>query len=103
MSPDYCDLNYPNELYMMYHGYELWQCTDTSFDPSKGIVHQPIYYEVTHPDTSWSYDVELVKDWIDANLPTINGTDGEAGINPFVILAGIMLVVWILFGVFYYD
>jgi len=67
--PDFCDLAFPNSLFEEYKGYEIWTCTDTSFDPIEGVVHKPIYYEKNQPSKSWAWTPEGVKTWIDSQEP----------------------------------
>lgn len=68
-APDFCDLKFPNSLYETYKGYEIWTCTDTSFDPKQGLVHKAIYYEKSQPNKSWAWTPEGVRAWIDAQAP----------------------------------
>jgi len=87
----YCDLQQPNGLYENYTAswgqiYEIWLCYNAG--PFGRL--DPVYYEKTHPETSYGATVEQVRTWIETNLQpeyanvtvTISGqgsTDPPAG------------------------
>jgi hypothetical protein len=104
--PTFCDVNYaPCEYVENYKGYEIWTCYEAYFDPNRGILHRPIYYEKTHAYDSARHTIEEVRAWIDENLSpisysnvtiTITGqgtTEPPAGNYPDTYLIGEKLYV----------
>jgi len=69
--PDFCDDSFPIEKVEDYKGYEIWQGTNTYFDPNIGLAHKAIYWELTHPNDSWGWTIQDVRNWIDLNLEPI--------------------------------
>ena len=66
--PSFCDANHENVLQESYHGYQIWKCYHSRFNPFVGIVYDVVYYESTHPVDSMRYTVQEVEAWIDTNL-----------------------------------